>query len=46
MRNRTIYPSPPPYLEYSELVHHAIHHQELGSIESVCVQFVCNGGKI
>ena len=34
------------WVNVAELVHHAIHHQELGSSESVCVQFVCHSGQI
>ena len=30
----------------AKLVHNAIHHQVLGSSESVCVQYVCNSGKV
>ena len=29
------------WVTVAELFHHVIHYQELGSGESVCVQFVC-----
>ena len=34
------------WVNVAELVHHAIHHQVLLSSESVCVQYVCNSGRV